>query len=109
MTSGNAWALNHVDPIFNGYEGLDRPETYDSRLVADYNHAATNNVFNNFDSKTLDPEKPYVVNMYYNNSPSQETAYNEGKGVTGTHTGVLTYDPDTKKWWVTHNIHGNIH
>ena len=109
LINGNAWNLGNVDLLYNGFEGLDRPETYDSKAVMDYNHQATQNVFKNFDSKTLDTKKPYVVNMFYNNSPSQETAYNEGDGVTGTHTGLLTYDPDTKKWWVTHNIHGNIH
>ena len=109
LVNGNAWSLGNVDMLFNGYDGLTRPETYDSRLVTDYNHAATDNVFKNFDSKTLDTSKPYVVNMYYNNSPAQEEAYNNGKGVTGTHTGVLTFDPEVKKWYVTHNIHGNIH
>ena len=109
LINGNAWNLGNVDLLYNGFEGLDRPENYDSRVIADYNHKAADNVFKNFDSKTLDTSKPYVVNMYYNNSPSQEEAYNNGKGVTGTHTGVLTFDPDTKRWLVTHNIHGNIH
>ena len=109
LISGDAWHLNDVDNIFNGYEGLERPENYDLPLVKQYNHSATNNVFRNFDSKTLDVNKPYVVNMFYNDSPSQEDAYNNGNGVTGTHTGLLTYDEPTQKWWVTHNIHGNIH
>ena len=109
LISGNAWGLNHVDPVFNGFEGLTRPENYNLEQVKAYNHQATDNVFKNFDSKTLDVTKPYVVNMYYNNSEAQESAYNDGRGVTGTHTGVLTYDEPTKKWWVTHNIHGNIH
>ena len=109
LINGNAWNLNNVDTVFNGYEGLERPENYDLPLVKQYNHSATDNVFKNFDSKILDVNKPYVVNMFYNNSPSQEEAYNNGKGVTGTHTGVLTFDPDTNRWWVTHNIHGNIH
>lgn len=109
LVNGNAWNLGNVDMLFNGYDGLTKPEVYDSTAVTNYNHAATDNVFKNFDSKTLDTSKPYVVNMYYNNSPAQEDAYNNGEGVTGTHTGVLTFDPEVKKWYVTHNIHGNIH
>lgn len=109
LINGNAWNLGNVDLLYNGFEGLDRPENYDLPLVKQYNHSATDNVLRNFDSKTLDVNKPYVVNMFYNDSPSQEDAYNNGKGVTGTHTGLLTYDEPTQKWWVTHNIHGNIH
>jgi len=70
LINGNAWNLGNVDILFNGYDGLERPDVYDKKLIMDYNHAATNNVFKNFDSKTLDTSKPYVVNMYYNNSPS---------------------------------------
>ena len=65
-------------------------------------------MYKNFDSKTLDVTRPYVVNMYYNDSPYLEEAYNNGKGVSGTHTGVLTYDEPSKSWIVTHNIHGKI-
>lgn len=109
LINGNAWNLNNVDMLFNGFDGLTRPEVYDSRAVAQYNHQAADNVYKNFDSKTLDVTKPYVVNMYYNDSSSQEDAYNDGDDVTGTHTGVLTYDDKKKQWYVTHNIHGNIH
>lgn len=70
---------------------------------------ASDNVYKNFDSSTLDKTKPYVVNMFYNNSPALQDAYNDGRNVTGTHTGLLTYDEDKKKWIVTHNIHGKIH
>lgn len=74
----------------------------------EYNKAASRNVFKNFDSKTqLAPEQAYVVNMYYTGSPAQERVYNEGNGVTGTHTGILTNE--NGKWVVTHNIHGTIH
>ena len=108
---GNAWNLTGVDPVFNGYEGLRRPDTYNKDSVEMYNHAATSNVFKNFDSKTLDKSIPYVVNMFYNGSPYQETAYNEGTGVAGTHTGLLTWEGDDKngQWMVTHNINDKIH
>lgn len=105
--SGNAWGLNRVNTVFNGFDGLEKPSSYDRGKVEQYNHNATSNVYKYFDSKTLDTSKPYVVNMYYNGSPSQEDAYYNGKGVTGTHTGILTHDG--KRWNVTHNIHGTIH
>lgn len=107
LISGNAWGLNHVNTIFNGFKGLTKPDKYNKEEVERYNHNAAGNIFNNFDSKTLDKSKPYVVNMYYNGSPAQEEAYNNGKEVTGTHTGILTNDG--KQWNVTHNIHGTIH
>lgn len=109
LINGNAWNLGNVDTLFNGFEGLEKPEAYDRKMVEDYNHAAADSVYKNFDSKTLDTSRPYVVNMYYNDSPAQEEAFNDGKGVTGTHTGVLTYDEPSKSWLVTHNIHGRIH
>lgn len=105
--SGNAWGLNGVDVLFNGYEGLTRPESYDKSAVHRYNQAASRNVLKNFDSKTLNPDEAYVVNMYYTGSKKQEEAYNNGKGVAGTHTGVLTNE--NGRWVVTHNIHGKIY
>ena len=109
LISGDAWGLKGVDMIFNGFEGLDRPQEYKAAKVREYNHNAAQNVYDNFDSKTLDKTRPYVVNMFYNNSPAQKTAYEAGNDVTGTHTGLLLYDEDAKKWKVTHNIHGTIH
>jgi hypothetical protein len=29
--------------------------------------------------------------------------------MTGTHTGYVSWNPETNRWEVTHNIHGNIH
>lgn len=107
LISGNAWGLNGVDMLYNGFEGLDKPSSYDRNMVEAHNHRAAENVYHNFDSNTLDKSRPYVVNMYYNGSPSLEEAYNNGKGVTGTHTGILTHDG--KQWNVTHNIHDRIH
>ena len=107
LISGNAWGLNHADMLFNGFDGLEKPEVYNRAEVENYNHNAAGNVYANFKSGTLNKNKPYVVNMYYNGSPAQEEAYKNGKGVTGTHTGILTHDG--KEWKVTHNIHGTIH
>lgn len=107
IASGNAWNLNDVDVVYSGYNPENKPKEYDRKAIEEYNHNAADNVFKEFDSKTLDKDKPYVVNMYYNGSHSQEEAYNNGRGVTGTHTGLLTHE--NGKWWVTHNIDGTIH
>lgn len=107
LISGNAWNLNDVDTLYNGYDRLERPATYSREAVQKYNQAAADSVFTGFNSATLDKSKPYVVNMFYRGSPAQEQAYNEGRGVTGTHTGILSYK--NGKWVVTHNIHGIIH
>lgn len=107
-THGNAWNLKNAKLIFNGYKGLNKPRKYNVREVTNYNHQAAQNFLKNFDSKTLDPEQIYIVNMYVNNSPAQESAYNEGRdSITSTHTGYL-YN-DGKDWNVVHNIHGTIH
>lgn len=105
-TWGNAWNLKNVDLVFSGYNQDDRPKEFDYDAVDKYNRAASDRVWTDFDSKTLDPDRPYMVNMYYKGSPYLETAYKEGKGVTGTHTGVL--ENINGKWYVTHNIHGKI-
>lgn len=107
LISGNAWNLNDVDTLYNGYEGLKKPATYNREAIQKYNSAATDSVYTGFDSKSLDKSKPYVVNMFYRGSPAQELAFKEGRGVTGTHTGILSYK--NGKWVVTHNIHGTIH
>lgn len=108
--SGNAWNPNQMSLLYSGYDTSTRPVAYDLQKVTDYNHAATDNFYKNFDSKTLDPEKLYRVNMFYNGSGFQEQAYNEARdGVAGSHTGVVVYDPNSKKWNVVHNIHGTVH
>jgi hypothetical protein len=109
ITYGNAWNLKNVDVLYNGYKGMKKPAEYDRKAIERYNHAAADSVYKNFDSTTLDKSKPYSVNMFYNGSPAQEKAYEQGDNVTGTHTGLLTFNPSQNKWYVTHNIHGTIH
>lgn len=109
ITYGNAWNLKNVDVLYNGYKGMKKPAEYDRKAIERYNHAAADSVYKNFDSTTLDKSKPYSVNMFYNGSPAQERAYEQGDNVTGTHTGLLTFNPSQNKWYVTHNIHGTIH
>ena len=110
MTRGNAWNLQDVDLLYSGYNTDNYPQTYNLQDVVNYNNEASNNFYKNFDSKTLDKDSAYIVNMYYQGSPAQERAYNEGRDkMTGTHTGYVTWNPDTNRWEVTHNIHGTIH
>lgn len=105
LAQGNAWNSNGHDIVFSGYDTLTRPEQYDSLAVLKYNDAASDRVYKDFDSKTLDKSQPYLVNMYYKGSPYLKEAFETGtKGRTGTHTGYLVHNG--KDWEVVHNIHG---
>lgn len=107
---GNAWNLRNADILYSGYNPEEYPSEYNLQAVQQYNNNASDNFYKNFDSKTLDKDSVYLVNMYYKGSPAQETAYKEGRDkITGTHTGYATWNPDTNRWEVTHNIHGTIH
>lgn len=107
LVYGDAWDLSDVDTVFNGYDESQKPKEYSRDAVMKYNRSATKNVWNNFDSKTLDKDMPYIVNMYYKGSPHQKEVYDFDGDVMGTHTGILSYEDG--KWWVTHNIGSNIH
>lgn len=108
LSQGNAWNSKGSDVVFNGYDTLQRPEHYDSLAVLNYNDAASDRVFKDFDSTTLDKSRPYMVNMYYKGSPYLKEAYDNGtQGRTGTHTGYLVHDGND--WNVVHNIHGKAH
>lgn len=110
LTYGDAWNLKNQDLVYSGYNKDAKPENFDLNQVIKYNHDAADRLYKEFDSKTLDKDSVYTVNMYYNGSPSQETAYKEGRdSITGTHTGYLQFNPKTKKWEVIHNIHGTVH
>lgn len=107
---GNAWNIKNADIVYSGYDTKNYPEQYDLKRVIEYNNNASNNVLKNFDSNTLNKDSYYIVNMYYDGSPSQERAYKEGKDkMSGTHTGYLQYNKDSNRWEVVHNIHGTIH
>ena len=96
--------------VYSGYDGLDyNPNKYDYNLAHQRNWQAAQNLYDNFDSKTLDKNKTYLVNMYYNGSPETENAWrNALNGTTGTHTGNLYWNPDTNSWRVAHNIHDKL-
>lgn len=110
MISGNAWNPRGVDSIYNGFEGLTKPNTFNTEDYDTYARNAVKNVYNNFITRQqLNPNEVYTVNMFYSNSPNKEKAFNESNGVYGTHTGYLNYDQNDDTWYVTHNIHGKIY
>lgn len=112
---GDAWtrlgAGKNTKMIYSGYEGLNyNPTKYSERASNERNWAAADNLYKNFDSKKLDKNKTYIVNMYFNDSRKKETAWrNALKGTTGTHTGNLYWNPKTNSWRVAHNIHGLVY
>ena len=108
LAQGNAWDSTGSDVVYSGYNPSNRPETFDSLAVLRYNNAASDSVYKNFDSNTLDVSKPYLVNMYYKGSKHLREAYENGtKDRAGTHTGYLIHDGN--QWNVVHNIDGTAH
>lgn len=108
VSNGDAWTRhNNQRTVYSGYDGLDRPETYDTKKVVNYNLVAADNVAKHFNENDLDKDRIYSVGMYYMGSPYQKTAYEKGvEGATNTHTGNLMYDKKLGTWVVKHNVHG---
>lgn len=105
---GDAWALNDVDVVYNGYDIQYRPSGKKLNEIKMYNFNTADNLKRNFNSSTLDKNQVYLVNMFYKPTPHWNDAFNNGtRGVAGTHTGYLYYDGN--EWMVAHNIHHNIH
>lgn len=114
---GDAPRINgQFKEIFNGYDDsgfsrrtADLGTTHNDSLknIRVIHDRASNAVRKNFDSKTLDKNHYYTVNMYYRNSPHTTGFYNYGTDTPGTHIGVLYYNGN--RWRVNHNIHGQIH
>ena len=110
MVSGNAWNPRGVDIIYNGFEGLQKPTSFDVAQYDAYARNAVQNIYDNFKTReTLNPNSVYPVNMFYASSPNKEKAYTEGDSVYGTHTGYLSYDKKDDTSYVTHNIHCKIY
>lgn len=112
---GHAWtrllAGKDSKMIYSGYDSEDYDRTKFSNAASDArNFKAADKLLKEFDSKTLDPNKIYMVNMFYKGSPSRKQAWEEALGgTTGTHTGNLYFNKDTNKWHVSHNIHGTVY
>lgn len=112
---GHAWTRlmsgKNSKMIYSGYDSEDYDRNNFSNAASDArNFKAADRLLKEFDSKTLDPNKVYMVNMFYKGSPARKQAWEEAVGgTTGTHTGNLYFNKDTNKWHVSHNIHGTVY
>jgi len=97
--------------VYSGYEGTTYDPNNFSNQASDLrNFKAADRLLKEFDSNTLDKNKTYMVNMFYKGSNARQQAWEEAlNGTTGTHTGNLYWNPTTKRWHVSHNIHGVVH
>lgn len=112
---GDAWTrlYSGENPkiIFSGYkdDGTNKG-AYSEAKSNQRNWEAADNFYKNFNSKTLDKNKVYLVNMYYNGSRKKREAWDNAlNGTTGTHTGNVYWNPETNSWKVAHNVHGTLH
>ena len=74
---GHAWtrllAGKNSKMIYSGYDSEDYDRTKFSNAASDArNFKAADRLLKEFDSKTLDPNKTYMVNMFYKGSPSRK-------------------------------------
>lgn len=112
---GHAWtrllAGKNSRMVYSGYDSEEYDRDNFSNAASDArNFKAANKLLKEFDSKTLDPNKVYMVNMFYKGSPARRQAWQEAiGGTTGTHTGNLYFNKDTNRWHVSHNIHGTVY
>lgn len=75
LISGNAWSLNHVDPVFNGFEGLQRPNTYDSSYI---DGKIRNMVVDDNMRQQLNYlSREELIDEYMNSTPAQQNALTE--------------------------------
>lgn len=108
--TGDAWTrLRRGKMVFSGYTNNYDKTAFSEEASNLRNHTAADNLKDNFKVDSLNPAKTYMVNMYYDKSPSKQQAWEEAKaGTTGTHTGNLYYDSKSGSWKVAHNIHGTV-
>lgn len=111
--TGHAWtrlSSGIAKMLYSGYDGThyDR-SAYSDEASDTRNHLAADTFKENFNTESLDKDKVYLVNMYYDGSHKRKDAWENGKkGITGTHTGNLYFDPHTNTWQVSHNIYGTV-
>lgn len=110
---GHAWTRltnENGKLLYSGYvDSQDNSKKYTDAQLAQMgdtrNARAAERFAKTFDIRSLDPNRAYMVNMYYQGSGSTAQAWKEGKdGITGTHTGNVFYDPEKQQWLVYHNI-----
>lgn len=113
-TGGDAWtrlSKGSAKMVYSGYDSEDYDRSAYSNAASDRrNFTAADKLLREFDSSTLDPNKTYMVNMFYKGSPARREAWENAEGgTTGTHTGNLYFNKDTGRWHVSHNIHGTVY
>ena len=60
--------------LYSGYTDKQDTKNFSEQASDMRNHTAADNLRDNFDLNSLDPSKVYMVNMYYDSSPSKEKA-----------------------------------
>lgn len=98
---GNAWNLSG-EPLYTNT--VPKPVNSSKNSYFKYLHNSADQFASSFDFNQLNPDELYLVNMYYNNSPSWQKAEPTGNG---THAGYLQFKDG--QWHVIHNIHGTVH
>ena len=105
--------------VLNGYasqklpniQGLSYSEAF--LKVIELHRKAADYIKANLDVNKLDPDKYYIVNMYYSTSQYMVQFYNESRwnktNNHATHVGIVYYDRKAQAWVVDHNIHGHVH
>lgn len=111
---GHAWTRFDAPSarmVFSGYDSEDYNRyTYSRALSEERNRNAADKVAREFSTSMLNPNRTYMVNMYYIGSSFAQEAWRNGKnGLTGTHTGNLYFDRNSQSWRVSHNLGGTVH
>ena len=112
--SGHAWtrfSAPSAKIVFSGYDSdIYNRNNYSLSIANQRNFNAADKIAREFNSNMLDPNKTYMVNMFYKGSSYSQEAWRNGtKGLTGTHTGNLYFDRNTQRWRVSHNLGGTVH
>lgn len=119
-SSGHAYHIPaQFKQLVNGYSSLTLPNTaklsyYESfHKILETHRKAADYVKANLDISKLDPNKYYVVNMYYSTSKYMVQFFNSARwaktGTYATHVGIVYYDRKAEAWIVDHNIHGSVY
>lgn len=96
--------------IGNGFDNIEKPSVYNEEQVKANNRQSVQNLSNNFDITTLDPNQIYSVGLTYYDSSHTKDSYDNGiNNFTNTHTGNMYFDDETNSWRINHNIGSNIY
>lgn len=99
--SGDAWRLNNVTVLLNGYSSLNKPRSSNIAEIKKFNDLARDAFARNFDIDTLDKHKVYIINIANNNSRFLRMALQQGNKYYGTHTALVVYE--NGQWVAKHS------